>query len=68
LRWSERDGPAVAAPAKARLRNRAIERAARFELNGEATIAFEKSGLRCTITVPLGPDIIVSPAPPAGST
>jgi two-component system CheB/CheR fusion protein len=68
LRWSEHDGPAVAPPAKRGFGTELIERAARFELGGEATIAFEKGGLRCTITVPLGADIIVSPAPPAGST
>jgi two-component system, chemotaxis family, CheB/CheR fusion protein len=67
LRWSERDGPVLAPPAKRGFGTEFIERAARFELGGEARIAFEKSGLRCTITVPLGPDIIVSPSPSASS-
>jgi two-component system CheB/CheR fusion protein len=62
LRWIESDGPAASAPQKRGFGLEFIERSIQFELEGSAKIAFEKTGLQCTIDVPLGPDV-VAPAP-----
>jgi len=62
LKWIERGGPVIAASAKPGFGTEIIERTASFELGGEAKIAFEKTGLSCTISVPVGPDIVVSQA------
>ena len=62
LRWIESGGPAPPDPVKRGFGLEFIERAMQFELNGEAKLAFDKTGLRCTITVPLGPDVI-APSP-----
>ena len=43
-----------------------IERAMQFELGGPAKIDFEKTGLLCTITVPIGPDVLVPSTPAVG--
>jgi two-component sensor histidine kinase len=64
LRWIESGGPAVAAPIKRGFGLELIERAIQFELDGEAKIAFEKTGLQRTIGVSLGTDIVAS-VPPA---
>lgn len=61
LHWVERNGPPVAASMKRGFGTEFIERATRFELEGDATIAFEKGGLHCTIIVPIGPDILDDP-------
>ena len=60
LRWIETGGPAPSAPAKRGFGLEFIERAMQFELEGAAKIAFERTGLHCTITVPLGPDVVAS--------
>ncbi len=62
LNWIERGGPVIPASAKPGFGTEIIERTASFELGGEAKIAFEKTGLSCTISVPVGPDILVSQA------
>jgi two-component system CheB/CheR fusion protein len=67
LRWVETGGPAPAAPAKRGFGLEFIERAMQFELGGAATIDFENTGLTCTITVPVGPDVVASSPVAAGS-
>ena len=61
LRWLERDGPEVAPAGKRGFGIEFIERAARFELDGEAKIEFNRNGLRCRLTVPLSTDIVCLP-------
>jgi two-component system CheB/CheR fusion protein len=53
LRWVESDGPTPATSAQRGFGVELIERAVRSELEGKADIAFERTGLRCTITVPV---------------
>jgi two-component system CheB/CheR fusion protein len=60
LRWSESGGPVPSDPVKCGFGLEFIERAIQFELDGAAKIAFEKTGLQCTIGVPLGPDVAAS--------
>jgi two-component system CheB/CheR fusion protein len=60
LRWVESGGPAPSVPAKRGFGLAFIERAMQFELGGAAKIAFEKTGFNCTITVPVGPDVVAS--------
>jgi len=66
LRWIESGGPAASAPTKRGFGLEFIERAMQFELDGAAKIAFEKTGLQCTISVPLGPDVVASAPPSTG--
>jgi two-component system, chemotaxis family, CheB/CheR fusion protein len=69
LRWIESDGPATSAPIKRGFGLEFIERAMQFELDGTAKIAFEKTGLQCTIGVPLGLDVVESvPASTGGGS
>jgi two-component system CheB/CheR fusion protein len=60
LQWVETRGPAPSAPVTRGFGLEFIERAMEFELDGAAKIAFEKTGLQCTISVPLGPDVVAS--------
>ena len=53
LRWEERDGPAVQAPARRGFGSRLIERSLARELNGAAHIDFKPSGIVCTLEAPL---------------
>ena len=66
LRWIESGGPAASAPVKRGFGLEFIERAMQFELGGAAKIAFEKTGLNCSITVPVGPDVVASSPAAAG--
>jgi PAS domain S-box-containing protein len=49
LEWKEEGGPIVAAPARRGFGSRLIEQGLGADLGGEARIAFEPDGLRCTI-------------------
>jgi len=60
LRWIESGGPAPSAPVKHGFGLEFIERAMQFELEGASKIAFEKTGLHCALSVPLGPDVVAS--------
>jgi two-component system CheB/CheR fusion protein len=60
LRWTESGGPAPSAPVKRGFGLEFIERAMQFELEGAAKIAFEKTGLHCALSVPLGPNVVGS--------
>ena len=65
LRWIESGGTSPSGPIKRGFGLEFIERAMQFELDGAAKIAFEKTGLQCTIDLPLGPDVAASgPASP----
>jgi two-component sensor histidine kinase len=53
LHWVESSGPRVEKPSRRGLGSRLIERNLAHELNGEARLDFDASGVRCTIDVPL---------------
>ncbi len=53
LRWSEHGGPPVAAPGRTGFGSRLIERGFAGELNGRVHLAYEPTGLVCTMTAPL---------------
>jgi PAS domain S-box-containing protein len=55
IEWRECDGPPVAPPRHRGFGSRMIERALATELRGKAHMAFEPSGLVCTIEAPLPP-------------
>lgn len=52
LNWHERGGPAVELPKHRGFGSRMIERALAHALDGETTLHFEPSGLRCEIRAP----------------
>jgi two-component sensor histidine kinase len=54
LRWSEAGGPEVCAPERRGFGSVLIERGIAHDLDGSSSLAFETSGLRCEIRVPLG--------------
>jgi two-component sensor histidine kinase len=49
LDWKEQGGPHVAAPTRRGFGSRLIEQGLGADLGGEARIAFEPDGLRCTV-------------------
>jgi PAS domain S-box-containing protein len=51
--WREQGGPAVAAPTRRGFGTRLIERSLAAEFEGEVRIAFEPSGVVCTVEAPL---------------
>jgi len=53
LQWTERGGPPVDTPVRRGFGTRLITEGLAFELNGEATIDYAKSGVVCVIDVPL---------------
>ena len=53
LDWKEHGGPAVAAPTRRGFGSRLIEQGLGGDLGGEARIAFEADGLRCTVEAAL---------------
>jgi len=53
LRWQERDGPAVAPPSRKGFGTRLIERMLANELSGEVVLAFEPTGVVCSVRAPL---------------
>ena len=59
LSWLESGGPALSGHVKRGFGSELIERAASFELGGEARLVFANGGLRCTISVPIDPDIVL---------
>jgi two-component system CheB/CheR fusion protein len=63
LTWVERDGPVVSEPMRRGFGSELIERAVAFELSGEARMTFDKTGLRCAVTLPIDPDILLPPGP-----
>ncbi len=53
LIWEESGGPAVAKPDRRGFGSRLIERSLAAELNGAVNLAFQPTGVRCVIDVPL---------------
>lgn len=53
LEWRESGGPPVAAPTRRGFGTRLIERGLASELRGEVRLAFEASGVVCTMAAPL---------------
>jgi two-component system CheB/CheR fusion protein len=53
LEWTESGGPPVTPPERRGFGTRLITEGLAFELNGEATLAYEKTGVSCVIEVPL---------------
>ncbi len=75
LRWSERDGPAVAAPGRHGLGTTIIEQSIPHELGGLATTSYDVAGFRARFVLPArhfriaaaaGPD--VADVPPSSPT
>jgi PAS domain S-box-containing protein len=58
--WLESGGPIVAEPQRRGFGSRFIEGSVSAELNGEARLAFDQSGLRCAIVVPLEHTVAVA--------
>jgi two-component sensor histidine kinase len=56
LIWTEAGGPPVSAPVQRGFGSRLIERSARDQLGGEATVDFLPRGVVCTVTVALETD------------
>jgi two-component sensor histidine kinase len=54
LDWKESGGPAVTAPSRRGFGSRLIEQGLGGDLGGEARIAFEHDGLRCTNEAAVG--------------
>jgi two-component sensor histidine kinase len=53
MRWEERGGPIVVAPARKGFGSRLIQEGLARELNGEVRLIYEPSGVVCTVDVPL---------------
>jgi len=53
IEWEEKDGPPVSPPGRRGFGTRLIERSVEADFEGRATLAFEPSGLRCAIEIPL---------------
>ena len=53
LTWREADGPAVARPERHGFGSVLIERGIAHDLDGSSSLAFEPSGVRCEIRLPL---------------
>jgi two-component sensor histidine kinase len=53
LIWTELGGPLVTAPVQRGFGSRLIERSARDQLGGEATVDFLPRGVVCTVTCAL---------------
>jgi len=53
VHWVESDGPEVTPPSRRGFGSRLITDGLAFELNGDARIEFEKTGVSCVIDVPL---------------
>ena len=53
LKWAESGGPAVATPARRSFGSRLIEHSFVRQLDGEAELRFEPSGVVCVLDIPL---------------
>jgi two-component sensor histidine kinase len=62
LHWTERDGPAVQAPTRRGFGTRLIEHSFVRQLNAEAQLKFDPTGLVCVLDIPVAS---LKPAPPA---
>jgi PAS domain S-box-containing protein len=53
LQWQEKEGPPVTPPTRKGFGTRLIERSLALELGGEVNIAYEPSGVVCTLATPM---------------
>jgi two-component sensor histidine kinase len=53
LRWAESGGPEVVAPTRKGFGARLVERGLAAQLGGEVQVAYEPSGVICTVRAPL---------------
>jgi two-component sensor histidine kinase len=53
LKWKERDGPPVTAPARTGFGSRIISEYCKFELGGDVALSFRPDGLEWTLDAPL---------------
>jgi two-component system, chemotaxis family, CheB/CheR fusion protein len=60
--WRERGGPPVEPPQRRGFGTELLEQTLAFELKGKTTLAFDRSGLQCMITIPLNRRIVHTPA------
>ncbi len=51
--WRERDGPTVSKPTRRGFGTELLQRQLRYELNGNATIDFQRDGLRVMLEIPV---------------
>ena len=54
LEWREMDGPPVTPPTRRGFGSRLLENGLAYDLGGEVRLAFEPTGLVCTIDAPIG--------------
>ena len=60
INWSESGGPPVKAPTRRGFGSTVIERSIPYDLKGEATVSYDRAGVRASFVVPA---IFVRPAP-----
>ncbi|MBV8925641.1 MAG: PAS domain-containing protein [Bradyrhizobium sp.] len=60
--WRERGGPGVEPPQRKGFGSELLERTLAFELKGKTVLAYNGSGLHCTITIPLSRRVVHTPA------
>ena len=60
--WREKGGPKIEPPARKGFGTELLERTLAFELKGKTELAFDPSGLVCTITIPLNRRVVHTPA------
>jgi two-component sensor histidine kinase len=53
LRWAETGGPAVKAPTRRSFGTRLIEHSFVSQLQGQAQLTFDPSGVVCVLTIPV---------------
>ena len=66
LRWSESGGPPVKAPSARSFGLNVIRASIEQQLGGKATFDWERSGLQCTLSIPLLKPVAQPPPPKAG--
>jgi two-component system, chemotaxis family, CheB/CheR fusion protein len=60
--WRERGGPRVEPPRRKGFGTELLERTLSFELKGKTTLAYNPTGLQCTIAIPLNRRVVHTPA------
>ena len=59
--WRERGGPPIAPPKRKGFGSELLERTLAFEFKGKTTLAFNPSGLHCTIAIPMNRRVVHTP-------
>lgn len=59
--WRERDGPPVSPPQRNGFGTEMLERTFAFEFKGNTALAYDPTGVHCTIKIPLSRRIFLSP-------